>query len=84
MRGFDTGLARQGRAAQSDRSAVRSADVLPYVAAARAAGCTSLRQIAEALMARGIPPPSGGEVWHAAQVRRVLLRGAPPIAQAAE
>ena len=36
----------------------------------------SLRQIAAALEARGVRAPQGGVKWSAAQVRRVLARGA--------
>ena len=43
-----------------------------YFTAARSAGAASLRQIANALTARGIQPPGGGEAWHAQQVRRIL------------
>ena len=50
------------------------ADVLPYIQAARAAGALSLRQVAAALMARGVRTPFGGERWTATQVSRVLAR----------
>jgi DNA invertase Pin-like site-specific DNA recombinase len=70
--GFDAVASRAGRAAQSARAKQRAADVLPYIAAARAAGCTSLRQVAAALVARGIHPPCGGACWSAAQVRRTI------------
>jgi hypothetical protein len=36
-------------------------------------GATSLRQIAEALNARGISAPRGGQ-WHATSVRNVMAR----------
>jgi DNA invertase Pin-like site-specific DNA recombinase len=72
VEGFDTAAARSGRAAQTTRSASHAGDVLPYIEAAQRAGATSLREIAEALTARGVRPPSGGEVWHATQVRRIL------------
>jgi DNA invertase Pin-like site-specific DNA recombinase len=72
--GFDTAAARAGRAAQTERASAYAADVLPFITAAKKAGCSSLREIAEALTARGVRPPSGGEVWHAAQVRRLLLQ----------
>ena len=36
-------------------------------------GATSLREIAEALNARGISAPRGGQ-WHATSVRNVLAR----------
>jgi DNA invertase Pin-like site-specific DNA recombinase len=52
-------------------------DVVPYIAAAQAAGATSLRAIAAALMARGVRTPFGGTRWTATQVSRVLTRAAP-------
>lgn len=72
--GFDTAAARAGRAAQTARSASYADTVLPYIEAAQRAGASSLRLVAEALTARGIRPPSGGEVWHATQVRRILQK----------
>ncbi len=71
-RGFDTALSRQGRDTQTRRSLAYAAEVLPYVQAARAAGCRTQKEIAEALTARGIKPPMGGAVWHVAQVQRLL------------
>lgn len=61
-----------GHEAQSRRAREYAADIAPYIAAARAAGATSLRSIAEALTARGIRTPSGGERWHPEQIRAVL------------
>jgi len=60
------------RSARTAKSRAYAADVLPYIEAARRAGAASLRQIAEALMARGIKTPSGGERWHPQQVRAIL------------
>jgi DNA invertase Pin-like site-specific DNA recombinase len=50
-----------------------AANVLPIIREIRRAGATSLRQIADALNARGISTPRGGE-WHASSVRNVLER----------
>jgi len=50
-----------------------AANVLPVVREIRRAGATSLRQIADALNARGITTPRGGR-WHASSVRNVLAR----------
>lgn len=50
-----------------------AANTLPVIDSIRAAGVTSLRGIATALNARGIPTARGGE-WAAATVRNVLLR----------
>ncbi|WP_245818323.1 recombinase family protein [Muricoccus roseus] len=70
--GFDTTQTRNARAARTAIAAAYHVDVWPYIEAAQRAGATSLRQIAEALTARGVRPPSGGEVWHAKQVSRLL------------
>ena len=72
-RGFDAAMSRAGRQAQTNRASRHSADVLPYITAARVAGADSYHKIALALTARGIRPPSGGDQWHASQVRRVAL-----------
>jgi DNA invertase Pin-like site-specific DNA recombinase len=63
--------ASQRRTANADR---RAADVAPVILELKAAG-TSLRGIAAALVARGIPTAQGG-VWSAVQISRVLARGA--------
>jgi DNA invertase Pin-like site-specific DNA recombinase len=49
-------------------------NTLPIVRQIQASGATSLRQIAAALTARGIPTARGG-TWNAMQVRNLLLRG---------
>ena len=79
-RGFDTALSRAGRQAQTQRSIAHAADVMPYIAQAKGAGAASLPQIAAALTARGIQPPSGGESWHANQVRRIIQKAASTVA----
>ena len=56
--------------AQADQ---RAANVLPLIREIRKAGATSLRQIADALNARGISSPRGGD-WHATSVRNMLAR----------
>ncbi|HWM47693.1 MAG TPA: recombinase family protein [Xanthobacteraceae bacterium] len=50
-----------------------AANVLPIIQEIRKAGPTSLRDIANALNARGVPTPRGGK-WYAASVRNVLSR----------
>jgi DNA invertase Pin-like site-specific DNA recombinase len=50
-----------------------AANVLPVIREIRRAGATSLRQIADALNARGITTPRGGQ-WYASSVRNVLER----------
>lgn len=74
--GGDRAGAAAGRRTQSERSLRRAAEILPYIDAARRAGCASLRQIAAALTARGIAPPGGGDTWHPSQVARVIERAA--------
>jgi Recombinase len=56
--------------AQADQ---RAANVVPLIREIRKAGATSLRQIADALHARGIGSPRGGD-WHATSVRNMLAR----------
>jgi DNA invertase Pin-like site-specific DNA recombinase len=58
--------------AQADRAA---GNVAPIIAEIRRSGATTLRQVADALNARGVPTPRGGR-WHAMSVRNVLAREA--------
>jgi DNA invertase Pin-like site-specific DNA recombinase len=64
-----------GHRAQHERSVQRARDLWPHVQDAQNAGARTLREIAAKLTAWSIPPPSGGDQWHAAQVRRVLRLG---------
>jgi len=56
--------------AEADRHA---ANILPVIREAQKAGATSLRQVAEALNARGVTTARGGQ-WHATSVSNVLER----------
>jgi hypothetical protein len=56
------------------RAARAAADLAPVIAELRASGVTSLRGIAAALNARGIPTVAGSGRWYHAQVRRLLAR----------
>jgi DNA invertase Pin-like site-specific DNA recombinase len=56
--------------AEADRAA---GNILPIIAEIRKSGATTLRAIAEALNARGVPTPRGGR-WHATSVRNALAR----------
>ena len=60
----------RSRARQTQRAEGRALDLAPVIARVRAEGAVSLRQIAAALNARGIPAARGG-AWTATQVRRV-------------
>jgi DNA invertase Pin-like site-specific DNA recombinase len=51
----------------------RASNVLPVIREIRRAGAASLHQIADALNARGITTPRGGQ-WYASSVRNVLER----------
>jgi DNA invertase Pin-like site-specific DNA recombinase len=62
-----------GRAAQQAKAQDRAADLAATVKELQAAGCESLRAIAEGLEARGIPAARGGK-WSATQVSRLLER----------
>jgi DNA invertase Pin-like site-specific DNA recombinase len=56
--------------AEADRHA---ANVLPIIREAQKAGANTLRQIAEALNARGIPTARGGQ-WYAQSIANILER----------
>ena len=56
--------------AVADRAA---GNVLPIIAEIQKSGALTLRGIADALNARGIPTPRGGR-WHATSVRNVIAR----------
>jgi DNA invertase Pin-like site-specific DNA recombinase len=56
--------------ASADR---HGSNVLPVIQEVRKAGATTLREIADALNARGISTPRGGQ-WYATSVRNVLAR----------
>ncbi|WLA69379.1 recombinase family protein [Bradyrhizobium diazoefficiens] len=67
-------MARRGAVeavkAEADRYA---ANVLPIIREAQRAGASTLRQLADALNARGIPTARGGQ-WHAQSIANVLER----------
>jgi DNA invertase Pin-like site-specific DNA recombinase len=56
--------------AEADRQA---ANILPIIEQIKRSGVTTLRAIAQALNARGIPSPRGGQ-WHAMGVRNAMRR----------
>ena len=67
--------ARAANAVKTGRAQVRAADVLPFIEQARRAGAITLQQLADALVARGVPTPSGrGGRWHPVQVARIVGR----------
>jgi len=68
----DPAFAARANAAQIANAQRRTAAVLPYVEQARRAGAATLAEIAEALTARGVPAPRGGNRWAPAQVRRLM------------
>lgn len=70
----DSATAAEARAAWSAAAARRAGEVRPYLDAAGRAGATTLQQLADALTARGVRTPRGGEGWRPWQVRRVLDR----------
>lgn len=70
----DPAASIKGNAIQAEKSRQRAVAVLPTIERARRAGAVTLAEIAEALMARGVPAPRGGTRWAPAQVRRVILR----------
>lgn len=62
-----------GRRTQAARARTEGSKVLPHIDAIRATGAATLRQIADALNARGIRTSRGSE-WHPATVQRILAR----------
>ncbi|MEG9502903.1 MAG: recombinase family protein [Methylorubrum extorquens] len=56
-------------AATRAKASGRAADLTPILAEIRAAGASSLRQVADALNERGIPTARGGR-WSSVQVMR--------------
>jgi DNA invertase Pin-like site-specific DNA recombinase len=64
------GRAAMALKAEADRAA---GNVLPIITEIRKSGATTLRAIADALNARGVPTPRGGR-WHATSVRNALCR----------
>ncbi|AWM88271.1 recombinase family protein [Microvirga sp. 17 mud 1-3] len=64
-----------GAAANAQAADAFAANVLPIVRSIEAAGVTSLRRIADALNARGVQTPRGGQ-WHAKSVGRLMERAA--------
>jgi DNA invertase Pin-like site-specific DNA recombinase len=69
----DPDLSARANAVQVANARRRASSVLPYIEGAQRAGATTLAEIAQALMARGVPAPRGGHRWSPAQVRRTLL-----------
>jgi DNA invertase Pin-like site-specific DNA recombinase len=61
------------RAVRTAKADKRAADLAPIIADVKAAGATSLREIAAALNSRGIPTARGG-TWSAVQVQRAVAR----------
>jgi DNA invertase Pin-like site-specific DNA recombinase len=64
---------QKARAEIVGRADQRAANVIPIIRQIQRSGATSLRQIADALNARGISAPRGGQ-WHATSVRNVMAR----------
>lgn len=65
--------AERSRAVRGSKAAQRAENIAPLIASIRAAGVTSLREIAAALNARGVRSPAGSQ-WYAASVARVEQR----------
>jgi DNA invertase Pin-like site-specific DNA recombinase len=78
-RGVTLGSPKLSKARQSAVASImasadqHAANVLPIILEAQKAGAATLRAVADALNARGIPTPRGG-AWHAMSVKNVLDR----------
>jgi hypothetical protein len=62
-----------GREAQVKEADTFAESILPIVRAIQSSGARSLAAIAEALNARGIRSPRGGQ-WHVSSVQNLLAR----------
>jgi DNA invertase Pin-like site-specific DNA recombinase len=62
-----------GNAANRRKADLFAANVRPIIAEIRKSGATSLRKIAAALQARGVPTARGGQ-WNAMQVSTIMRR----------
>lgn len=71
LRAGTPGAMASARAERTRIATKHSADVLPFIAAARKAGANSLCEVAQALTARGIHTPSGSGIWGPSQVWRI-------------
>lgn len=68
-KGFKASLVARKAKAQG-----RAADLAPVIAELRAEGITSLRSVAAALTAKGIPTARGAADWSPVQVSRLLAQ----------
>lgn len=59
------------RARKSEAAQNRAQNLAPIIDSIERAGVTTLSGICKALEARGVKTPSGGSVWHPAQVTRI-------------
>jgi DNA invertase Pin-like site-specific DNA recombinase len=66
--------ARLAAAAKAAKAAMRATDLQPVSTEIRAAGVGTLTGIAAALVARGVPTPSGRGAWSPASVMRLQRR----------
>jgi DNA invertase Pin-like site-specific DNA recombinase len=64
---------RNAAAAKKERADQYSANIIPLIREIQASGVKSLRGVARALAARGIPTARGGS-WTSVQVSAILLR----------
>lgn len=71
---LDLDTIAMGRAVQVERAKARAGDLKTTIEELRAAGLTSLAELARALTERGIPTPRGGAIWAPIQVSRLLAR----------
>ena len=68
------GARKQAVAVLKAEAEQRAANVLPIIRDIQRAGAASLRDIADALNARGVATPRGGR-WYTTSVSNVLARG---------
>ncbi len=64
-------LQRGAGPARKRQARAKAREVIPFIRAAEKAGCKTLQEKAEALNARGVKTPNGGDTWAPEQIRRV-------------
>jgi DNA invertase Pin-like site-specific DNA recombinase len=70
----DARATAKARASRSRKADEKATMLMQFIEAAHRAGAVSLREIGDAMEARGIRAPLGGERWHPATVLAVMRR----------
>jgi DNA invertase Pin-like site-specific DNA recombinase len=71
LKAGDKRTAALATAERSRQARAKAREIIPYIRAAEKAGCKTLQEKADALTARGVKTPNGGNTWAPEQVRRI-------------